>query len=58
MKNLLLKMFHEVDDDNNGYLTFDEFQVHHVSSLSDALRCATVLFSLPVCVVGDAVRGH
>ena len=26
MKILLLNMFHEVDDDNNGYLTFDEFQ--------------------------------
>ena len=27
MKTLLINMFREVDDDNNGYLTFDEFQV-------------------------------
>ena len=26
MKTLLINMFHEVDDDDNGYLTFDEFQ--------------------------------
>jgi len=27
MKTLLINLFHEVDSDGNGYLTFDEFQV-------------------------------
>ena len=30
MKTLLINMFREVDDDNNGYLTFDEFQVRYM----------------------------
>ena len=49
MKTLLINMFREVDDDNNGYLTFDEFQVCVVvtcySSLNHyafVMRCSSL----------------
>ena len=34
MKTLLINLFHEVDSDGNGYLTFDEFQVPRVPHCS------------------------